>query len=145
MGKNKKSRRELLYDKIAKREISRILKELSIPDSHMDNIFEKYLQIHSNMNPERRYHDPETLVPLIIYFYCKVHGIPINSLDLIDHSKLTMQLFKIFMVGILSFNFDALDSPEKGLGLSTQDFKTLIEKNNDSQNPQKKRDNNSHD
>ncbi len=100
------SRRELFYNEIAKCEISRILKILSLPDSHRKEIFDKYKKILANIGPEKEYSDPEILVPLIIYLYCRLHKIVLDRYDLIENSRLTEKIIDDFVLGLLDVDLD---------------------------------------
>ena len=106
MEKTNNSRRELLLNKIAKCEISRILKNLSLPDTHKKEIFEKYKRILLHVSPEKVYYDTEILVPLIIYLYCRLHNIVLDRYDLFENSRLTEKILDDFVLALMDINLD---------------------------------------
>ncbi|KKN40120.1 hypothetical protein LCGC14_0736580 [marine sediment metagenome] len=92
-----------LNKKCAKCEISRILKNLSLPDSHKQEIFEKYKKILPHISPEKLYCDPEIL---IIYLYCRLQNLRLNKYELIENSRLTEKILDDFLLGIPDGDLD---------------------------------------
>ncbi|KKM30626.1 hypothetical protein LCGC14_1566050 [marine sediment metagenome] len=106
MEKANNSRKELLLNKIAKCEISRILKNLSLPNTHKKEIFEKYKKVLPHIGSEKIYSDPEILVPLIIYLYCRLHNIVLDRYDLFENSRLTEKILDDFVLALMDINLD---------------------------------------
>ncbi|HEC36754.1 MAG TPA: hypothetical protein ENI29_00870 [bacterium] len=52
------------------------------------------------------YNDPEILVPLIIYLYCRLHNIVLNRYDLIENSRLTEKILDDFVSSLLDADLD---------------------------------------
>ncbi|MFW9948048.1 MAG: hypothetical protein ACFFDX_14585, partial [Candidatus Odinarchaeota archaeon] len=86
-------------------EISRILDYFSISPIHKDSMLNIYRNVHAIYISRVIYKDPEVLVPLIIYFYCKSHEIQINIFELVKNSKLTLDLFSDFIFQMTDSNF----------------------------------------
>lgn len=87
----------------AKKEISRIISHLNLVNTLEDEIFKKFLNLRSALNPGTRYRIPERLVPLCIYVVCKLRNISINETDILEVSHISKKQFNAFKLQIQRF------------------------------------------
>jgi hypothetical protein len=87
----------------AKIEISRIFSHLKLPKALEDSVYQKFLTIRAALSPGTRYRIPEKLVPLCIYFVCKMRSISINEAELLEVSHISKKEFNAFKLQIQYF------------------------------------------
>jgi hypothetical protein len=84
-------------------EISRIFSNLNLEKSLEEEVFHRFLTIRAVLNPGTNYRIPEKLIPLCIYFVCKVRSIPINETELLEVSHVSKKEFNAFKLQIQCF------------------------------------------
>ena len=87
----------------AKIEISRIFSHLNLSKTLENVVFHKFLTIRAALNPGTKYRIPEKLVPLCIYFVCKIRTISINEAGLLEVSHISKKEFNAFKLQIQQF------------------------------------------
>ncbi|MFX1393532.1 MAG: hypothetical protein ACFFAH_08150 [Promethearchaeota archaeon] len=87
----------------AKIEISRIFNCLGIPESRKESVITKFKEIRSKIKSGTKYRTPDKLIPLIIYFDCKLNGIALKEQDLLEVSKIEKKAFNAFKLKITEF------------------------------------------
>jgi len=88
---------QLLIQK-AKEEIKRLLIILRLPEKDRRIIFTYFKDFNTKIKKGNKFKNPETLVPCIIFVYYKyIKSRSINSIELINYSKITRKEFRFFL------------------------------------------------
>lgn len=87
----------------AKYETSRLCDYLGISESRKEAIITKFKQFRLKIKPGTMYRNPNKLIPLIIYFDCKLNGIALREQDLLEIAKIKKKDFNAFKLKIQEF------------------------------------------
>ena len=80
--------------KEARERILKILNNMQIPNRTLKiEILNKYIEIYDTHPNSSNLRSAEKIIPLLIYYYCKVHNIIINEANLRDKSGISRKIF----------------------------------------------------
>jgi len=91
------------FAKVAKSEITRLLKLLGASQCDPEKLFAIYKNPCLVFKPQSSYHDPEIIVPLLVYLHLRISNVIIGSNHLIENSGLNRHLFRKFVFQILEY------------------------------------------
>ena len=89
--------------KVAKSEIARLLALLEISQCDQEELYIIYKNLWAVLKPQCSYHDPEIIIPLLVYLYLRIRKVAIGSDRLIENSRLNRHLFRKFVFQILEY------------------------------------------
>jgi len=84
----------------ARIEISRIFNCLNLPESFKEFVFAKFKKVRVALKPGTKYRSPEKLVPIVIYFSCKLNNMQLKEKDLLSVAKINEIDFNAFKLQI---------------------------------------------
>ena len=99
---NQKKYNEIV-NREANNEIYRIFSSLQLSITLRLPIYKEFKRIRSKLKSGTKLRNPQKLIPLIIYFYCKYNNIIINEKELLDVGKISKKEYNSFKLQLIQF------------------------------------------
>lgn len=96
-----KTNKEIIFQ-VAKREISRYLHILKLPLTLNEQILPIFKQIYTKIKPNTRLRNPDNLIPVIVYYYCKNNNFSINENTLIENSHIDKKKYNSYKLQVVN-------------------------------------------
>ncbi|MBD3256262.1 MAG: hypothetical protein GF383_14285 [Candidatus Lokiarchaeota archaeon] len=98
----------------ASKEIGRIFARLNLPEAVRSYVETRVKAIWQKLNPGTKYRNPDKLVPLVIYFCCKIRKVSIKQKKLLDVAKISKNEFNAFKLQILEYYPEYVKRDKRG-------------------------------
>ena len=84
-------------------EVRRIFEVLNLPSSLQKIVLNKFKKLRACLEPGTKYRSPDKLIPITIYFVCKLESISIHEAELLEVSKISKKEFNWFKLQLQNF------------------------------------------